>query len=41
MEKLAIAWGRFVTRNRVLTLIVSLAVAMAAAAGGQFLSFTQ
>ncbi len=40
MEKLAISWGRFVTRNRVLTLIASLVVAMAAASGGQFLSFT-
>ncbi len=40
MESLAIAWGRFVTRHRVLTLLLSLAVALGAAAGGQFLSFT-
>ena len=40
MEQLAIAWGRFVTRNRVLTLVLSIAVALAAASGGQFLSFT-
>ena len=40
MEKLAVAWGRFVTRNRVLTLVMSVAVALAAASGGQFLSFT-
>ena len=40
MEQFAIKWGQWVTRNRVATLVLSLLVAMAAAAGGQFLTFT-
>ena len=40
MEQFAIKWGKWVTRHRILTILLSLAVALAAAAGGQFLSFT-
>ena len=40
MEQFAIKWGKWVTHHRFLTIFLSLAVAMAAAAGGQFLSFT-
>lgn len=40
MERLAIVWGIFVTRNRLLTLVVTLAVTLAAAFGGQYLTFT-
>jgi predicted RND superfamily exporter protein len=40
MEQFAIKWGKWVTQNRILTIILSLGIAMAAASGGQFLSFT-
>ncbi len=40
MEKFATNWGLWVTNNRVLTLVVSLVIAMGAASGGQFLGFT-
>ncbi|MDE0096108.1 MAG: hypothetical protein OXS40_06960 [Gammaproteobacteria bacterium] len=40
MEQLAQGWGQFVTRHRLLTLAVSLAVTVCAALGGQHLSFT-
>ncbi|WP_423910353.1 efflux RND transporter permease subunit [Candidatus Spongiihabitans sp.] len=40
MEQFAIKWGSWVTRNRVLTLTLSLMLAVAAASGVQFLGFT-
>lgn len=40
MEQFAIKWGKWVTQHRILTIILSLGLAMAAASGGQFLSFT-
>ena len=40
MEQFAIKWGKWVTHHRILTIFLSLAVAMVAATGGQFLSFT-
>ncbi|WP_424946171.1 efflux RND transporter permease subunit [Candidatus Spongiihabitans sp.] len=40
MEQFAIKWGSWVTRNRILTLALSLMLAMAAASGVQFLGFT-
>ena len=40
MDKFAHAWGNWVTQNRVLTLVLTLALAIAAATGGQFLTFT-
>ena len=40
MEQFATKWGIWVTNHRVLTLVVSLVIAMAAASGGQFLGFT-
>ena len=40
MEQFAIKWGKWVTHHRILTIFLALAVAVGAAAGGQFLSFT-
>ena len=40
MDKFAQAWGNWVTKNRIVTLLLSLLVAIATAAGGQFLTFT-
>jgi len=40
MEIFATKWGIWVTRNRALTLVISLAVMLLAASGGRFLSFT-
>ncbi len=40
MEKFAEAWGDWVTKNRFATLMISLIIAVSAAFGGQFLSFT-
>ena len=40
MEKFSVRLGQFVIRNRVVTLLVSLMIAIAAASGAQFLSFT-
>ncbi|NKB77106.1 MAG: MMPL family transporter [Gammaproteobacteria bacterium] len=40
MEKFAEAWGDWVTKNRLVTLLISLAVAISAAFGAQFLTFT-
>lgn len=40
MEQLGTKWGIWVTRHRVLTLILALAVTMIAAAGGRLLGFT-
>lgn len=40
MERFATKWGTWITRNRFLTLVISIGVMLAAASGGQFLSFT-
>ena len=40
MEQFATSWGKWVVNNRVLTLVISLVIMMAAASGGRFLSFT-
>ena len=40
MDKFSQAWGNWVTKNRIVTLLLSLLVAIATAAGGQFLTFT-
>lgn len=40
MEQFAVKWGNWVTRHRILTIVVSLVIAMLAASGGRFLGFT-
>ena len=40
MEQFSTRWGQWVVNNRIVTIIVSLVIAMAAASGGQFLGFT-
>ncbi|MBX2867794.1 MAG: MMPL family transporter [Acidiferrobacterales bacterium] len=40
MEQFATKWGKWVTQNRVLTIVISLVIAMGAASGGKFLAFT-
>ena len=40
MDRFVLAWGHWVTRYRVATITLSLLLALAAASGGQFLTFT-
>ena len=40
MDRFVLAWGHWVTRYRVATIALSLLLALAAASGGQFLTFT-
>ena len=40
MERFSVQWGQWVTQQRGLTITLAMLVALAAAFGGQFLSFT-